>query len=117
MLMNVVDAVIRAVEEQMHLASVLARLPHEQLHLVDPNVARQLRVTAASYRRTAVWDRRILAGGQPEERIVRVTAQAQFLELGRRSLRDQRAAREDRVLKFRPAILGAEFGGHAELGR
>src|SRR5213594_3388050 len=99
MLMNVVDAVIRAVEEQMHLASMLARLPHEQLHLVDPKVARQLRVTAARDRRTAVWDRRILARGQPEERIVGMTAQAEFLELSRRSLGDQRAAREDGVAK------------------
>ena len=117
MFMDVINAMVGSVEEKVYLAPTLSGLSHGQLHLVNPRISRQLRISAAGHRRAPVGHRRILLRTQPVECVVRMTSQTQFVELRRRPGRKSRSPGKYGIAQLGRSILSPKSCRHTQFWR
>ena len=117
MFMDVINAMVGSVEKKMYLAPMLSGLTHGQLHLINPRISSQLRISTSGHRRAPVEHRWIFLRAQPVERVVRMTSQTQFVELRRRPGRKPRSPSKHGIAQLGRSVLGPESCRHTQFWR
>ena len=113
MFLNVIDAVVVAIEKHLNHPATLPGLPHDELHVLDPDIPDELGIAAAGHGGAAVGHRGIFGSAQPGMSIMRAAPQPQLLEAGSRSTGIKRVPGVDRIVQLRRAIFPAETRTHA----